>query len=260
MIWALSDKSGQAAHKFLSLAPPIEWLGLLEKSGLMKLPSPVDTGQDWSGFRLQPVHPISGTLHEWLLGHLDKQELIERAIERNTILELSFRWELHRKLYYLKQPIPKPYRRFWELLASPSVMSAAFDFSTKTYELINRLNAGETDPLLILEATDQLRPIAALSKPILRMLLQEQSNSVPLEVGDLVDFDLRLVASDHTHDLITSLKTLLTQNPPLLAPGRTRHQRRDCWGIGAVDYEPDGAQVGADGPKVYSGWESVQGE
>ena len=45
-----------------------------------------------------------------------------------------------------------------------------------------------------------------------------------------------------------------------LTPGRTRHARRDCRGVGAVDHEPNRASVGADGAPVHSGWKFVPGE
>jgi hypothetical protein len=41
---------------------------------------------------------------------------------------------------------------------------------------------------------------------------------------------------------------------------RTRYQRRDCWSVGAVHHEPDGASERADGEAVYQGWEFVSGE
>ena len=215
MVWALRDKSGQAARKFLSLAPPIEWLSLLEQSGLMNLPSSVEPGPDWLGIRFQPVHPISGSLHTWLLAHLDKPEVVERAIERNLILEWAFRVGLHHKLWYLNEPVPAPYRRFWELLGSTSVMNAGGDSSTKAFELVSRLNAGECDPLLFLEATDQLRPVAVFSKPMLRALLRG-TNSPPEEVSDLAEFEVALVAGTHTPELIARLKARLAD--PALIP------------------------------------------
>ena len=45
-----------------------------------------------------------------------------------------------------------------------------------------------------------------------------------------------------------------------LATGRTRHQCCDCWGVGAVDHEPNGPPLSADGAAVHSGWEFVSGE
>lgn len=217
MIWALSDKSGLASRKFLSLSPPIEWLEVLEQSELMKLPYASSVGQEWLGFHIQQVHPISGSLHQWLLGHLEKSEVVSKAIERNSILEWSFRWELHRKLYYFKQPVAEPYRRFWELVGSTSIMNASIDFPTKTFELIDRLKSGQADPLLLLESTDQLRPVAVLSKPTLRKLLGG-TTSPPRNVLDLIDFDVEVIAGVHTDELINSLKACIQANPSLLTP------------------------------------------
>ena len=45
-----------------------------------------------------------------------------------------------------------------------------------------------------------------------------------------------------------------------IPPGRARHQRRDRWGIGAVDHERDRASIGSDGEAVYSGREIVPRE
>ena len=63
---------------------------------------------------------------------------------------------------------------------------------------------------------------------------------------------------------VPQLKTKLTpakEPPGPCGPlGRTRHERCDCWSIGAVDYESDGASECSDGAAVYQGWEFVLGE
>jgi integrase len=45
-----------------------------------------------------------------------------------------------------------------------------------------------------------------------------------------------------------------------LATGWTCYHCGYWWRIGEIDYEPDRASVGSDGPAVHSGWQSVQGE
>lgn len=215
MKWALSDKSGQAARKFADVNPPIGWLSLLEEGRLLSLPAKLEKGPDWAGIWLHPVNHRSAPLHYWLLNHLDKQELVDRAIQKNTILEHSFRGELHRKLWYAREPVDEPYRQFWRLLASTSVMNATVESSNRTLELTDRLREGDSGPLLLIEATDQLRPVATLKKPLLRRRLREE-DALPEEVSDLVEFDLQLIAEHESREIADRLKNRCAADPALL--------------------------------------------
>ena len=73
MIWALRDRTGQAAGRFAQMTPPppIEWLELLEESGLMSIASSAAVPVTWCSLRIRDAHLTSRWLHSWLLEHLD---------------------------------------------------------------------------------------------------------------------------------------------------------------------------------------------
>jgi hypothetical protein len=246
MVWALRDPSGQAARKFAGLIPPppVSWLEVFEEYGLLDLPAQASR-QSWSDVRALPVNTISAALHGWLLAHLDKNDLIDRVIKSHGVLEPVFRLQVSQKIGEASNKISEPYRRFWELISNNSTVPLAFEYVHQSFEIIKALNGGTNDPLLFIQAFDQLNPLLKLGKNMFRELLTDDENA-PQEVSDLVDLDVRLRAGNSTINLVCAISGHLPGNRELQLRTLVEISHRllrvmDLFaaaGLASADYDP----------------------
>jgi hypothetical protein len=177
--WALGDVTGHASRIFANVepCPPFEWLEHLDDAGLLSLHedafskeasllSPLCATSRSPDFR---PHRISANLAYWVASHLKDRRLVEWAIERGTYLHASLRAIIRRKLS--QQPasngFPEGLHRFWAIITSEDYASNLYSLDSafsNTFEIVERLNNGEWNPVLRREVIAALTPFLRLER------------------------------------------------------------------------------------------------
>ena len=142
---------------------------------MMSLAGPPSSSGTWCAFNISDFHPAARFLHAWLLGHLDKREVIERVIASNGVLDPTFRTNLRYRLEQATGNPSEPYRAFWMLVSSEVAVPLLIENRFAAFDLPGMLKGGNSDPLLRHAVLDQLRPRIELSRPIMHLFRDNQA-------------------------------------------------------------------------------------
>ncbi len=125
------DITGDYAEFFKNLnpTPPIEWLSILEKQGLLSLSVqnyPVyPVGISYNSF-IMPSNKISSHLWGWIANHLEEDKLIEWVIKNGCIVHPKLKELIPCNLRNIKK---EEYRDFWKIILSENLAETKDDYS-----------------------------------------------------------------------------------------------------------------------------------
>lgn len=180
--WALKESTGRVARVLADLdpVPPVEWLPVLERAGLLALARPeeariplVDDGS--SAMLATRLHLVTSALGEWVARHLDKAEVLEWALRAGAVLHPEFRRIIQQRLAE-QPPMRGGLRKIWEILASGTPLVAAGDryLDLWTLELGKSVKDGEWNLRLKHELVEVFSPALQLKPALPLSLLSEE--------------------------------------------------------------------------------------
>lgn len=213
--WALAGSGNAMVRHFAGLTPPppLAWLLILEKAGLLSSPSTlspgpglplVDHGQATNG----PPHlpPVPMALGNWLTAHLDQPELIDWVLQAGGNLHPDWADAIRHTLRTTTAP-PMAFQKVWRVLCSSHSAARRAD-QVDTCRLLERVRGEVWSPSLRLDFVRALTPEVALRPVWVRKrqdaeLLGEDPET--WSIRRLVSADCTLRAGDSLPSLIKAL-------------------------------------------------------
>jgi SIR2-like domain len=210
VLWAISDENGYGMKVFAQLQtpPPIEWLDVLEKAGLLA-PSLAQQGKivhhafDYS--LMSPLSNRARWLILWLSRHLGENALLEWVLARGGRLHLAFRELLQDRLRSVN-PISQAATQVWQILSDDSILNAPVA-SLQFFGIVKRIEDEGWTPSTKRALLSALEPELHLSPAVFQKL---EKPAPAARVNDLVEGWIKLAGGDQSRYMIDELRKLPT--------------------------------------------------
>ena len=215
VLWALREPSGYVAREFALMdpLPPIQWLEVLEQSGLLSLNVVPSFAGDEKGLQVPLVdggarntnppslHRTSYSLGQWLARHLAEETTISWVLRSGSCLHPDFAEIVRRRLE--EADLSEGARLFWTIVSAET--STIYPKGRcDAFHLRERIKSEGWSLSLKISLTDALTPLLRLRTSVIGALIHnDKGKDAPL--SRFADVDIVLSCNDRHNFLCEAI-------------------------------------------------------
>ncbi|MCW5981811.1 MAG: SIR2 family protein [Bryobacteraceae bacterium] len=203
LVWAIQDSSGSAARRFANLEPlpPVEWLAVFEREGLLERDGHALVSDGAQGADRERLNPVTDELGSWLAKQLGDRKVLEWVLNKGGYLHWQFRQQVRISLERDTIDETHRLRPFWELLAGPLICPPPD--SAKLFQLREQMKRGTWNVRLKAEMMTLLQPRPHLVLDHLALMFQGQASRDTTPV----DMEVHFPQAYEVEDLLDCIRS-----------------------------------------------------